>query len=97
MVLVIQPLAFVVCAIGVVVRALAIGHVIFPIANVVVAICMDEAPEPLLLITDKVAVVAGSIGPDLRPLAMAQLTCPFADVLNFRLLNEDLTSLLPGD
>ena len=92
MVLVILPLAFVVCAIGVVVGALAIGHVIFPIANVVVAICMDEAPEPLLLIIDEVAVVAGSIGPDLRPQAMAQLSCPFAGVLDFRLLNEDLAS-----
>ena len=92
MVLVVQPLAFVVSAVGVVVGALAIGHVIFPVANVVVAICMDQAPEPLLLIIDEVAVVAGSVGPDLRPLAMAQLTCPFASVLDFRLLNEDFAS-----
>ena len=92
MVLVIQPLAFVVCAVSVVVGALAIRHVIFPVADVVVAICMDEAPVPLLLIIDEVAVVARPVGPDLRPLAMAQLTCPFARVLDFRLLNEDFAS-----
>ena len=90
-VLIIQPVALVIRPISMVIGAFTVGHVVFPVADVVVAICVNQTPESFLLIVDKVAVVAGPIGPDLRTLAMAVFTSPLACVLYFRHFDEDLS------
>ena len=92
MVLVIDPVTFIVGAIHVEVGTLPITLVLFPVPNVDIAITVHYAPETLLVILHEVPIIPGSIWPNLRAFAVTHGASPFASVLDFGLMG-DLFSL----
>ena len=75
------------------VSALTIRSVIFPEADVDVSVTVDDAPETLLIVLVKVAVIPGPIGPNLRAFAVAHGAGPLASILYIALVDGLLSRL----
>ena len=79
-VLIIEPVTLVRCTILVEVGAFTIRFVVFPEADIDIAISVDDPAEAFLSIIDKVAIVARAIRPDLGCTPMTNCSRPFASV-----------------
>ena len=94
MVFVIDPVSIVVRTVDMRVFAFAIRPVVRPVAEIDVAITVDNPPVPLLMVIHEVSIVAGAIRPYLRSTAMALAAlAPFARVLDFRWEDDLLLAL----
>ena len=81
MMLIVQPLTFILSAVGMKVGPFTIGLVILPVAHVHVSIGVNDPTEALLPVVDKKAVVAGAVRPDLSATAVPNRARPLTRVL----------------